>query len=333
MIYMEKLEKIDIEKSKELFAYEMTEVLLMLKGEFARVSGKDMRYEQWAVDEKKQELPQVNIPTVALEKSQITLPGVRAPQPVNIPEAKVCACAQAVPAIAAFEKPQLPQISVEAKQVALPQVAPVSGSVNMPQVQTQKVCVSVPAPVAPVAPKGVQAQIEKIELALPNTAAPAQKNVEAVEVKSVQVQIPALPKFQAAAVQTPVVAMPKTPVPQLPRLPQHKQCAVQVCSKSVALPELPTVPAYEPKAVAPVQPLAIDVDVPAVPVLSGPIQCQLECHAMQERAQQVSACLAKLEQAPHFAPVPVSLEEKKVPAPQVCDLKDAIGQFRVSLGI
>ena len=36
-----KVENINIETNKELFEYEMTEVILKLKGEFAAFSGKD----------------------------------------------------------------------------------------------------------------------------------------------------------------------------------------------------------------------------------------------------------------------------------------------------
>lgn len=35
----------DVERNKELFEYEMTEVILQLKGEFAKLSGKDLHLE------------------------------------------------------------------------------------------------------------------------------------------------------------------------------------------------------------------------------------------------------------------------------------------------
>lgn len=53
----ETIEKMNIEKNKELFAYEMTEVLLMLKGEFAAVSGSELGYSQYHVSEEKRNAP------------------------------------------------------------------------------------------------------------------------------------------------------------------------------------------------------------------------------------------------------------------------------------
>lgn len=51
------IEKVNIEKCKKLFAYEMTEVLLMLKGEFAAVSGAELGYSQYHVSEEKRNAP------------------------------------------------------------------------------------------------------------------------------------------------------------------------------------------------------------------------------------------------------------------------------------
>ena len=44
-------ENINIDECKELFEYEMTEVIIKLKGEFAAVSGCSKRYSEAAVDE------------------------------------------------------------------------------------------------------------------------------------------------------------------------------------------------------------------------------------------------------------------------------------------
>lgn len=64
-----KLDNIDIEFCKELFEYEMTEVILKLKGEFASVSGKDTKYAAVAVDERKLQVSPVSMPEVKLEGS------------------------------------------------------------------------------------------------------------------------------------------------------------------------------------------------------------------------------------------------------------------------
>lgn len=64
------IEKVDIEKHKELFAYEMTEVLLMLKGEFAAVSGSELGYSEYHVSEEKR-----NAPMAVVQREQ--MPGIQ----------------------------------------------------------------------------------------------------------------------------------------------------------------------------------------------------------------------------------------------------------------
>lgn len=75
------INEMNVEKNKELFEYEMTEVILKLKGEFAVVSGKDSRYKDVAVDQTKldvsvEPLPKVGTPTqlVSVPNAVIDLP-------------------------------------------------------------------------------------------------------------------------------------------------------------------------------------------------------------------------------------------------------------------
>lgn len=58
----EKAANIDIAKHKELFEYEMTEVLLNLKGDFAAFSGKDTKFAESSVAEERLIVPAVSIP-------------------------------------------------------------------------------------------------------------------------------------------------------------------------------------------------------------------------------------------------------------------------------
>lgn len=60
------IENVDIEKHKELFAYEMTEILLMLKGEFAVVSGSELGYSKYHVSEGKR-----NAPLAVIQREQM----------------------------------------------------------------------------------------------------------------------------------------------------------------------------------------------------------------------------------------------------------------------
>ena len=64
----------DIEKTKELFEYEMTEVILKLKGEFVAVSEAKTRYNDSSVDSEKLVVKPIALPTVEQEKTSIPIP-------------------------------------------------------------------------------------------------------------------------------------------------------------------------------------------------------------------------------------------------------------------
>ena len=69
----ENVANINIDKHRELFEYEMTEVLLNLKGEFATFSGMGTRYVESAVAEERLEIPNAVIPRVVPEKIHIAV--------------------------------------------------------------------------------------------------------------------------------------------------------------------------------------------------------------------------------------------------------------------
>lgn len=83
------LNNIDIEKNKELFEYEMTEVILALKGEFAVVSGKGTKYEELAVDDSKLKVSPIAVTEVELQKSEVTAPDVAKPSLDKIKEVEL----------------------------------------------------------------------------------------------------------------------------------------------------------------------------------------------------------------------------------------------------
>ena len=78
-----KVENINIEKNKELFEYEMTEVILKLKGEFAAFSGKDTRFEEMAVDDKKLLICTPEVIQVQMSDCNVQVPEVGRIQPAN----------------------------------------------------------------------------------------------------------------------------------------------------------------------------------------------------------------------------------------------------------
>lgn len=71
-----KVENINIEKNKELFEYEMTEVILKLKGEFAAFSGKDTRFADKVVDDAKLRINTSEVVQVQMENHHIETPAI-----------------------------------------------------------------------------------------------------------------------------------------------------------------------------------------------------------------------------------------------------------------
>ena len=74
----ERLENININECKELFEYEMTEVILKLKGEFATVFGCGNRYKDAAVDDADLMVSVGVLPAVELEDIKTNYPDVSA---------------------------------------------------------------------------------------------------------------------------------------------------------------------------------------------------------------------------------------------------------------
>ena len=70
------VENINIEKSKELFEYEMTEVILKLKGEFAAFSGKDTKFAEMVVDDAKLRINTPEVVQVKVEDRHVETPVV-----------------------------------------------------------------------------------------------------------------------------------------------------------------------------------------------------------------------------------------------------------------
>lgn len=96
----------DVERNKELFEYEMTEVILQLKGEFAKISGKDMK-----LKDARMEVPNLKINTELPTVDTVSL-GVQVPVVVN-------GNVTAIPTVT-FEKTNVNRPTVPAVCVSLP---------------------------------------------------------------------------------------------------------------------------------------------------------------------------------------------------------------------
>lgn len=79
-----KVENININENVDLFEYEMTEVILRLKGEFAAFTGKDTKYAEVAVDEQKLVINLPTISAVRIPEGFVELPKI--PQVSSVEE-------------------------------------------------------------------------------------------------------------------------------------------------------------------------------------------------------------------------------------------------------
>lgn len=152
----------DVERNKELFEYEMTEVILQLKGEFAKVSGKDMK----------------------LEDAQLSAPSIQIG--AKIPSVSIKAIALDL------QKAD----TIDSDKLALPEIAITKASVDCPTVPTVKI-----EPIGeikvdktqldcPAANADVTANLEKVKIVLPN-----------VEVVKSKINIPKINADEAIEVE------------------------------------------------------------------------------------------------------------------------------------
>ena len=100
-----KVENINIEKNKELFEYEMTEVILKLKGEFAAFSGKDTRFADMVVDDAKLRINTSEVVQVQRENHHIETPAIGSVQQTEAARVEVKETI--------LQLPVIPQISDE----------------------------------------------------------------------------------------------------------------------------------------------------------------------------------------------------------------------------
>lgn len=293
---MEQKQNIDIERCKELFAYEMTEVILNLKGEFAAVSGKDTRYAKARVSQEKLTPTVAAVPAVELEPVAVTAPGVQKHTPVTLPQVTVEKFETALPQVKAAEAVPAVQVAVELPQVAVPEVK--AAPVFAVQVQTTSVQVKVP------------------EVKTPGTVKLPEQSVSAPEVK-----IPQIPGFDrwvcpAAAVENPPLQIPRTDIaaklaakPGAVTLTPCKVKTVQVkTAQTVSIPD--AAPVECRVAVPQVQKPAVISPLPE----TGSTGVSHAQKRLQEISDRALSARTGWEVKPAAAPAPVQVKVPEVKA-------------------
>lgn len=235
--------------SKELFAYEMTQVILALKGEFAAVSGKKMGCEQNRVSKKAR-----NLPKAVLENTKIPAIEVKRIEMGRGLSEKLAA------QIVFFDNAEdgRQSVTVTCPEIELPEVRCVSLG-ELPSVEMKK-----PQVTPPKTPKFVikapGTELSEIRVELPGVqrfvfpakqAAPEQKAEEklpaARPVSVPKAPVVALPKIKAVITTVSVPVQKKPPVPVFPKnlrqsdirvgIPAAEKLTVEVPS-AVQKPEL-----------------------------------------------------------------------------------------------
>lgn len=291
----------DIEKNKELFEYEMTEVILQLRGEFAKMSGKDMNCDIAGISVEKPDV-KMNVPDIKVESVPIDTAGI--PGKVdfavlgNIPELELDKgniTAPEVPDIsAAVGNVKTGSVSVEhigiaGLNVAAPVIKTVtpqefkaeSESIEIPEVrlgtdigkniEVEKTTVDVPGAVSVPDMKNADIKVEKTNITVPEVKAFGAANIPPVSVERAAVEIPdtKLPDFvkmPPVAVEHTSVDIPDTKLPEAVNIPPVaiERTSVDVPTDVILPPEISITAANIEKPDIHIG----NISAPAVPELS-----------------------------------------------------------------
>lgn len=228
----------DAERNKELFEYEMTQVILQLKGEFAKVSGKDI-----GLDAEQLTAPQISVPesiaTVSMMPSANndivdvpTVDGCHQIPTVQLGETDISCPTVPVPSMTT-----IPNVRVEETELDCPTVPKING------IPSQEVTITLPN-VSVDYPKSVNTSISEVRLDPPK---PSEISTEIeipsgkfeIQVDSISSNVPdteiQLPKVSDIHLETfqydvPQVKTVKPYVPMAVLLERSAQISIPVTS-------------------------------------------------------------------------------------------------------
>lgn len=292
----------DIEKNKELFEYEMTEVILQLRGEFAKMSGKDMNCDITGISvekpDVKMEVPDIEIksvpidtagiagdvdlaalgnkiPKLEIEKGNITAPEIpdisaavgNVKTTVSVDHIGIAGLNAATPVITTV-KPQ--EFKPESDAIDVPEVR-VGADVGKP-VEVVKTVIDLPDPVSVPKMGNTDIKVEKTNISVPEIKSFGSAEIPPVSVERTAVDIPDVKSpvnkaIPAVAVDRVSVDVPDVTSPVNKTIPE-----IAVERVSVDVPADVTVPAGISIPAANIEKTSINVgniSAPAVPEMSG----------------------------------------------------------------
>lgn len=291
----------DVERNKELFEYEMTEVILQLKGEFAKLSGKDLHLEAEQFALKPLNLPAA-MPEVTIDPVQIAVDSVPVFETLSampeiamhLPELDY----PSVPDISTchpFEiSMEMPEISCDTPQkmtnvkiapTAIPAVSYdlKNLSVKIPDIAMQQVAIPFDFPSISISKEQPVVALEKPTLDIPQTTIQFPK-LEEITIEKVSVEVPSVKKFalpSAAPVvdfQPAAIDLPGETIPQF-----------QTNFKVTAHPE--------------------PMEKMAVPQMTMPEQAHVALQLPEMTIPEISTCNISLQ--------PISIQKSEISVPEV----------------
>ena len=217
----------DVERNKELFEYEMTEVILQLKGEFAKVSGKDMHYDDALFAAQKPDI-QVDIPKVTVDPVSVAEIHTDVDVSAAVSALQKTAAVTVdvdVPAVPQMKAPALGQIEVKPVEMELQtvKITPCeipAVQITPPAVDTVSTELRMPEPIAAV-------KTDPVSVAQINTAIRLPEFSCDVKLQDNSVDVPdATLHFQELKPVTTTFTSPA--VPEVPAVGTFKPTAVQL---------------------------------------------------------------------------------------------------------
>ena len=277
----------DVERNKELFEYEMTEVILQLKGEFAKVSGKDMHYDDALFAAQKPDI-QVDIPKVTVDPVSVaeihTDVDVSAAVSALQKTAAVTVDVE-VPAVPQMKAPALGQIEVKPVEMELQtvKITPCeipAVQITPPAVDAVSTELRMPEPIAAVKTDPVSVAQINTAIRLPEFSCDVKLQDNSVDVPDATLHFqelkPVTTTFTSPAVpEVPAVGTFKPTAVQLSEAPEIQVpgqiAAVNIPQAEVTVSEVPEIKAAKvaPFTPAALSPVACDVETVAVPQIGA----------------------------------------------------------------
>lgn len=257
----------DVERNKELFEYEMTEVILQLKGEFAKLSGKDLHLEAEQFAVKPLNLPAA-MPEIAMHDSKIDCPDVSALNPIviqpiamhlpeldypSVPDISTChpfEISMEMPEISCDTPQKMTMLKMTDVKIAPTAIPAVSYdlknlSVKIPDITMQQVAIPFDFPSISIPKEQPVVALEKPTLDIPQTTIQFPK-LEEIAIEKVSVEVPSVKKFalpSAAPVvnlQPAAIDLPEETIPQFPtnfKVTAHPEPMEKMAIPQMTMPE------------------------------------------------------------------------------------------------